>query len=104
MGMSVTPSMGTVSSLGSASVTWDTLVPAALTVSNYPAVRTGSARRVLSVGVWMAGQACSATLLSVTRTVRGTMGSVPGQASVSVREVTVVQTALSAALYQAASM
>lgn len=104
MGMSVTPNMGTVSSQGSASAIWGTLVLAALTVSSCLAVRMGTARRVLSVGVRMAGLGCSATPQSVTRIVRETMASAPGQASASAREAIVDKTALSAAPFQGVRM
>jgi len=102
--MNVTPNMGTVSSQGSASAIWDTLVQAALIVSSCQAVRMGTARRVLSAGVRMAGLGCSVIPQNVTRTVRETMASVLGLASVSAREVTVDQTALSAAPSQGVRM
>jgi len=104
VGMNATLSTGTVSPLGSASVTLATSALAVPTVSSSPAARMGTARRVLSVVVRRAGPACSALLLCVARSVRGTMECAQGQASASAREGTVERTALSAALSQAASM
>ena len=66
---SVTPSMVTVSSLGSASVTSDTRAPAAGTVSSCPGVSTGTAPRASPATASRAGPGCSATTPSATRTV-----------------------------------
>jgi len=71
---SVTPSMVTVSSLGSASVTSDTRAPAAGTVSSCPGVSTGTAPRASPATASRAGPGCSATTPSVTWTVRPTTG------------------------------
>jgi len=102
--MSVILSMGTVSSQGSASATWGTLVLAVQTASSYQAVRMATAGKVLSVGVRKDGQACSAQTPSAISTARRTMAFVQDLVGVSVRGVTVGRTVLSVALCRAVRM